>query len=566
MQISISTTDTAKAGCRSFFGKLIGTVFFGLFLAAGSAFLVMLIGEVAHDLDTWRWIATPCTIVSSEVVDSGNSDQPFQASVQFRYVIVGKQYLGTRISRRTSTFSDVGKAQRRVSPYEPNREATCYVDPTDPSRAVLERSMPWMGLMVLLPLVFIVVGGGGIYMVWRPRRAPVEDRETAPSISQQARSKTGKKVLLAGGLIFVVIGGSLFIAIFILPMIRLVRATSWPEVPCTVISSTVRSQSSDDGATYSVDILYEYEFSGRTWRSNRYNFLDVSSSGYANKKEIVDRHPPGANRICWVNPGDPTDAVLDRAFHAYYLLGLLPLIFVLAGGALVAVSQKMTPKSRGSTAPPMIAEPIGDGPVELKTSASPAAKLFAFIFITLFWNGIVSVFVWQVIASWRTGQPNWMLTIFMIPFVLIGLGLAIGIVYSALALANPRPKLRLSPPRPRLGDDLRIEWRFAGRSSRIHKLSIFVEGREEATYRRGTDTLTDTEVFATIRLVDSVNNWEIAKGIAEISFPEDTMHSFTAVRNKIVWSIKVKGEVRRWPDVDEEFPLTILPLRPRTAG
>ena len=38
------------------------------------------------------------------------------------------------------------------------------------------------------------------------------------------------------------------------------------------------------------------------------------------------------------------------------------------------------------------------------------------------------------------------------------------------------------------------------------------------------------------------------------------MHSFGADNNKVVWELKVSGEIARWPDVDESFPITIRPL------
>ena len=41
--------------------------------------------------------------------------------------------------------------------------------------------------------------------------------------------------------------------------------------------------------------------------------------------------------------------------------------------------------------------------------------------ICLFWNGIVSVFVVKIIMDWRGGNGNWFETLFLTPFVLIGL-------------------------------------------------------------------------------------------------------------------------------------------------
>jgi hypothetical protein len=95
----------------------------------------------------------------------------------------------------------------------------------------------------------------------------------------------------------------------------------------------------------------------------------------------------------------------------------------------------------------------------------------------------------------------------------------------------------------------------------MNGLTITLEGQEEATYRRGTDTHTDTEVFASLPLVETRNDWEIPRGSAEVVIPDDTMHSLEADNNKIVWLLKIAGDIPRWPDVDESLPLTVRPMR-----
>ena len=37
------------------------------------------------------------------------------------------------------------------------------------------------------------------------------------------------------------------------------------------------------------------------------------------------------------------------------------------------------------------------------------------------------------------------------------------------------------------------------------------------------------------------------------------MHSFDATHNKVVWVIRVRGEVHNWPNSDDVFPLTVAP-------
>jgi len=186
-------------------------------------------------------------------------------------------------------------------------------------------------------------------------------------------------------------------------------------------------------------------------------------------------------------------------------------------------------------------------------------KLIAVILIALFWNGIVSVFVVQVIKGWRSGHAELFLTVFMIPFVLVGLGLLGGIVYSFLALFNPRPRLLVTPGTVPLGGTFRVQWEIAGRTEVLESLKLRLEGREEATYRRGTDTLTDKSVFADIEIARLTPSGEMRSGSRNVLIPAGLMHSFVAKNNKIVWTIKLHGEITRWPDVKEEFPMIVLP-------
>jgi len=52
-------------------------------------------------------------------------------------------------------------------------------------------------------------------------------------------------------------------------------------------------------------------------------------------------------------------------------------------------------------------------------------------------------------------------------------------------------------------------------------------------------------------------------GNGTVTIPADSMHSFTSTHNKIIWTIRAEGEIPRWPDLSEEFALTVLPSRLR---
>jgi len=136
--------------------------------------------------------------------------------------------------------------------------------------------------------------------------------------------------------------------------------------------------------------------------------------------------------------------------------------------------------------------------------------------------------------------------------------------YFFLSLFNPRLQLTVTPGAVPLNGSLRVEWNISGRTEVIKRLRLSLSGHEEATYRRGTSTCTDKNVFANLAIADTTAEPEMRSGSGSIKVPSNLMHSFTSKNNKIVWCIQVRGEIDRWPDINEEFPLTVLPLAPKT--
>lgn len=548
----------ARAG-RGFAGKGCGSLFFAVFLAAGLIFAALIVTESVRELAVWGWEKTPCVILASGVEETGDDEKPWRAVVRFRYQAEGRVHESGLLARSDSGSASYDRARDRARRYPAGALAVCRIDPSAPSAAVLEARLPWIAVAVLLPLVFVAVGGGGIWFLWR--REPRPSPDGLESISQGAGTGRGRRLLVVMGLIFSAVGAGLFLPLFGLPAVRLVEAMSWTPTPCRVLAASLRSWSTDDGTSHRADILYEYEVAGTSWRSNRVSFFSLLDSGHERARSTLERYPSGASATCWVDPDDPARSVLERELRPVQLLGLLPLVFLGIGGALAAHGLRRVP-APGTPVAPAFAEPgPSHGPLELEPSVSPLGKALGCLVFSLLWNGLLSVFVWQAWKGWHDGNPDWFLTIFLLPFVAVGLGGVAGFGYFLLALANPRPLLSLQPAAPCLGDTLRVEWCFSGRGSRIRRLRIVLEGREEASYGRGTDTVTDRETFASFSLMDTANEWEIARGSASVRIPDDTMHSFEADNNSIAWALKVTGEIGRWPDVDETFPLTVEPLR-----
>lgn len=444
-----------------------------------------------------------------------------------------------------------------------------------------------------------------------PFRSRAEGTGSKEGFLDPVAERTSPRKAKGCGVLFFsvfLLAGLAFSMFFVVPAVHVIQARSWEPVPCEILSSDVESHAGDDGTTYSVEVRYRYEVDGVSYEGDRYRFLGGSSSGYDSKKEVVDTLPPGTVTQCWVDPEDPSDAVLERGFSLGYLIVLFPLVFVAVGVVgivmtlmgtrrLAARAEAGAPqwlpewssaggkRDGGSSATPTAITPgdtsafqaagsfgpgspgpevaAGDG-LELKAKHSPVGKLVGGIAVAAFWNGIVSVFVWQVWKSWQSGSPDGCLTVFMIPFVLIGLLLLVNVPYQLLALFNPRPRLTLRSRRLTPGGSAELTWGFAGTAGRIRRLEITLEGREEADYTRGTNRHTAKEVFATLPVVDATGSSEVAGGTARVEIPPDAMHSFEASDNRVLWTLKLRGTIKMWPDVMEELPVVIEPAPIRT--
>jgi len=388
---------------------------------------------------------------------------------------------------------------------------------------------------------------------------PLSQRRTAGQ-------PTGCMVLFS--LIFLLAGAAGTYFLLVRPVSKLLASLSWTETQCTVLSSQVAEVSSSDGSTYRIDIRYQYIAGGNLRESNRYDFRIGSSSGTAGKQAIVDRYPPGARVQCWVDPGDPAEAVLSRGFSPAYLFGLMPLIFFAVGAALlvwtVRSGRGAAVAAQGGTAGvspfgvPLPADAAG--PAELRPVASPLRTFVGLTLLALFWNGIVSVFLWQLVASWRRGQPNGCLAAFLVPFVLVGLGLILGVGRQFLVLFNPRAHVTLTPGVLMPGGTAYLQWKLGSGGRGVRRVKITLEGREEARYRRGTDTHTDRETFLSLPIADTAQPFEIENGgSASFAVPADTVPSFRADNNKIVWSLKIHCDLPNWPDTDDEYEVVVHP-------
>lgn len=383
------------------------------------------------------------------------------------------------------------------------------------------------------------------------------------------------------------------------PLFNWFQGLSWVEAPCTITSASIKTHSDSDGDTYSPQVTYTYQWKGDDYQGTRFAWDSTSYGSRSSIEKWMEPYPAGAKSICYVDPSNPREAVLVRSFPTIVLF-IVPfgLVFVAVGVAVAwgvpklirnqqARMQKLAVEParssmRALTSPPASAlsgsssAPSSEGmpisnsvphetgetnePLVIQPKMGRWMGLVGILFICCFWNGIVSVFLFSMFGD-RNGPPIFMV-LFLTPFVLIGIGLMVAVVYTFLGLFNPKPVLVCSDRWLYAGSEFELSWMMQGNVSRIKKLTVYVEGTESVTYRQGTSTRTETKLFYSEPVAEVTDQKQITESFHVVKIPENAMHTFNGTSNKIQWQVRFAGEIPWWPNVADTFEITILPPLP----
>ncbi|MFA6103976.1 MAG: DUF3592 domain-containing protein [Victivallaceae bacterium] len=549
-------------------GGVPGKIGTSLFMVMFAMFGMMFIGFMAYTFvqgaAAQSWTETPCRIVAGEIVYPKHSGSKYSYKVEYSYVYNGRTYSAARLSF-SSSEGEYKKILQLSRDYPPGRDANCYVNPSNPSDAVLVRKVKWDMLpFMIIPLIFVAVGIGGIYFTWKKKKLAALNNNTA-AIPQPLKSgRSGRYALCVFFGIFLLVGVFAGYFTFIKPVLKIWLSANWPQVPCVIESSRVAS-SSGKSTTYSAEVIFRYQYQGIAHIGDKYDFISGSSSGYDSSARIAGSYFAGRKTFCHVNPDNPDEAVLSRNFRPELWIGLIPAVFALVGfcgiiGALrygkkVKVHVYEQPAKGGGD---FVLKYDGVSESVLQPVSTPLKTLAGITIAAIFWNAIVSVFVFQAGKSWSTNNVEWFLSFFMIPFVLVGLLLIFLVLHTLLQAFNPRPVLKLDPASPALGGKAALSWEIPDYRS-ITRLEITLEGYEEAKSRSGNNNTIAKSVFEQIGIADTVDRREITAGNAAFTVPRESMHTFDADSNKIIWRLKLKGKKRFFPDLNYEYAVNVMP-------
>ncbi|MGE0141933.1 MAG: hypothetical protein AB7I19_03205 [Planctomycetota bacterium] len=252
----------------------------------------------------------------------------------------------------------------------------------------------------------------------------------------------------------------------------------------------------------------------------------------------------------------------ESGHDAWWFAGIFVLIGAAAFfGGLTLLIRK--PRSKVALASPLQAggvtsvrrELAPDGQYILRPAAFRGCKV---VFVGVLATGFTIATFYMFSARGSGGPPTFMAVI----FGFFSLLLILATIHQSLAMTNPVPVLYVRSEELAIGMRHRLGFEFTGSTSRLSSIRVEFVGREEASYRRGTDTVTDKNEFLVRTLFERDLMVEgLAAGTQrsefELELDRNVVPTFKSRSNKVVWFLRVVAPIRWWPDVRDEIEIPI---------
>lgn len=185
-----------KRGGRNMRSDTLGGAWLGGFFAVvfllGCAALAYLMAE--HTIPDWRanrdFLLTTCTIESKEVAVEGAEPNPLYRPV-FRvcYEVDGRTFRQPTYDLHETVSSDRAVSEQILGRFDVGRQYPCWYNPAEPARVVLVKGYSWYAwLLLVLPISFMVIGGGGLAYTWVNWGKSAERRAVLAQRAMRART------------------------------------------------------------------------------------------------------------------------------------------------------------------------------------------------------------------------------------------------------------------------------------------------------------------------------------------------------------------------------------------
>ena len=136
---------------------------------------------------------------------------------------------------------------------------------------------------------------------------------------QRKRGRLPATVLI----LFLAALGLLIVYAVSFPALRALSQLRWTRLSCEVLSAAY----TEVNYSPALKVSYRYTFEGREFQSDQFRLPSNVSSSEEALRRTLDLLQPGNSVPCWIEPGNPENAVLEREGLGILLVLIFPLIF-----------------------------------------------------------------------------------------------------------------------------------------------------------------------------------------------------------------------------------------------
>lgn len=199
----------------------------------------------------------------------------------------------------------------------------------------------------------------------------------------------------------------------------------------------------------------------------------------------------------------------------------------------------------------------------LPPTQSPGWRLLATTIFALLWNGVGCVLTVWAIRSHVAGQPEWFLSVFLLPFWAVSawsIRYLLQLIWLHTGMGMTTLEISDMPLMP--GRTYQVAVAQHGHI-RYKLLQLWLACEEETTYQQGTDIRTESREVYRQPLFErrdfSVEPAAPFQATCSVPIPAGAMHSFHSQHNSISWKLVVGGEAEGWPGFERGFTVVVFP-------
>lgn len=527
MRIIINSEPMSNGKC--ILGIIVGIAFVALF---GKALM-----NRAEESSTLDWVETPCVVIDSSLMQQGSASG---LSITYEY-IEGTKRKGTGWIPAESWNEATKKSRDCIG-----TTSTCYVHPYYKNQSSLKQTRELVidGTCLFL-VTFFIAGCCSILLGVIGLRFKKDLPTSSPRKTFLPKSFS-LPWLIASIIGLLILASSLWglLRLTIEPwMERADAQKNWQQLTANISWVATGEES---GRT--PEFLYSYDVADKEYSSSRYCF-GLSNHGFSRKQlaRMAFNSAEGESIKIYVNPSAPYAAVIDRNALQSITISLLLLIPATIGLIIVAVVctrvKSFLPQNKRTHC-------------VFKSHRNRIRHLN--------WSLLLTV-IWLLACTSLIYQKNYPAEAEIVIFLSLLLPLSL-LIYRALDFRNPKFTLKLDCSELTLGKKINIDFSCTRNLKKLETFHIYLRGREEAVYRKGTKTLSKNSIFLTLDILSNPSSLSPSgQRQLSVTIPSNTMHSFYAVSNAVSWYFEIKAQVKRGPDIGETFGVHVAP-RPKPSG